>query len=77
MKSPSEVEPTKEAIRRMDAFAGPAVLFDREEKIVHANEKIWEFMGFDILVQIQRQPQWKQNLEATKEKMACKHQRAH
>jgi hypothetical protein len=39
MKSPSEVERIQEAIRRMDAFPGPAVLFDREEQIIHANKK--------------------------------------
>ena len=39
MKSASEVERIQVAIRRMDAFFGPAVLFDRGEKIVHANEK--------------------------------------
>ena len=39
--------------------------------------KIAEFMGPEILIEIQRRPQWKQNLEATREKMACKHQRCH
>jgi hypothetical protein len=39
--------------------------------------KIIEFMGPEILIDIQRRPQWKQNLEATKEKMACKHERCH
>jgi hypothetical protein len=39
--------------------------------------KIVEFMGPEILIEIQRRPQWKQNLEATKEKMACKHERSH
>jgi hypothetical protein len=33
--------------------------------------KIVEFMGPEILIDIQRRPQWKQNLEATREKMAC------
>ena len=28
--------------------------------------KIQEFMGCEILIDIQRRPQWKQNLEATK-----------
>ena len=37
--------------------------------------KILEFMGFDILVQIQRRPQWKQNLETIREKMACREER--
>ena len=39
--------------------------------------KIVEFMGPEILIEIQRRPQWKQNFEATKEKMACKHERCH
>ena len=38
---------------------------------------IVEFMGPEILIEIQRRPQWKQNLEATKEKMACRYQRSH
>jgi hypothetical protein len=37
--------------------------------------KIVEFMGNDILIEIQRRPQWKQNLEATKERLACKYDR--
>jgi hypothetical protein len=37
--------------------------------------KIQEFMGFDILVQVQRRPEWKNNLASTKEKMACRHER--
>jgi hypothetical protein len=39
--------------------------------------KIAEFMGPEILIDIQRRPQWKQNLEATKEKMVCKYERCH
>jgi len=39
--------------------------------------KILEFHGADILVQVQRTPRWKQDLEATREKLACKHDRAH
>jgi hypothetical protein len=38
--------------------------------------KIAEFMGPEILIEIQRRPQWKQNLEATREKLACKHERS-
>jgi len=34
--------------------------------------KIVEFMGFDILVQIQRRPQWKDSLDATRERLACR-----
>ena len=39
--------------------------------------KIAEFMGPEILIEIQRRPQWKQNLEATREKMVCKRERCH
>ena len=39
--------------------------------------RIVEFMGSEILVEIQRRPQWKQNLEATREKMVCKYERCH
>ena len=39
--------------------------------------KIWEFMGFDILVQVRRSPQWKQDIQASRERLACKHQRSH
>ena len=39
--------------------------------------KIQEFMGFDILVQVQRKPEWKNNLASTKEKMACREERKH
>ncbi|MGD1085343.1 MAG: hypothetical protein ABSA47_11425 [Verrucomicrobiota bacterium] len=37
--------------------------------------KILEFMGFDILVQIQRRPQWKDSLDATRERLACRVER--
>ena len=37
--------------------------------------KILEFMGFDILAQVQRRPQWKQNLETIREAMACRVER--
>ncbi len=37
--------------------------------------KIQEFMGCEILVEIQRSPRWKQDLETTREKMACKYER--
>ena len=43
----------------------------------HLANAIVEFMGPEILQEIQRRPQWKQNLEATREKMACKHERNH
>jgi hypothetical protein len=39
--------------------------------------KIQEFMGDEILVDIQRSPRWKQDLQTIKEKMACKFDRCH
>ncbi|MGA3181886.1 MAG: hypothetical protein ABSF38_16220 [Verrucomicrobiota bacterium] len=39
--------------------------------------KILDFMGFDILVQVQRQPQWKDGLDATRERLACRVERRH
>jgi hypothetical protein len=39
--------------------------------------KVQEFMGFDILIQVQRQPEWKNNLASTKERMACREERKH
>jgi hypothetical protein len=37
--------------------------------------KIVEFMGFDILVQVQRRPQWKDSLDATQARLACRQER--
>jgi len=37
--------------------------------------KVLQFMGCDILVQVQRRPQWKQNLETIRERMACREER--
>ena len=37
--------------------------------------KILEFMGAGILVEIQRWPQWKQNLETIRARMACREER--
>ena len=39
--------------------------------------KIQEFMGDEILVDIQHTPRWKQDLQTIKEKMACKFDRCH
>jgi FixJ family two-component response regulator len=39
--------------------------------------KIQEFIGDEILVDIQRSPRWKQDLQTIKEKMACKFDRCH
>jgi hypothetical protein len=39
--------------------------------------KITEFMWLEILIEIQRRPEWQQNLEATKEELACQYDRPH
>ncbi len=39
--------------------------------------KIQNFMGSDILIQIRRKPNWKDSLDATREKMACREERRH
>ena len=38
----------------------------------HLAQAIVEFTGPDILVQIQRKPGWKNDLDATKERLACR-----
>jgi hypothetical protein len=43
----------------------------------HLAQEIVEFMGPHILIEIQCRPQWKQNLETTREKMALKHEKSH
>ena len=43
----------------------------------HLAEAIIEFMGADILIQIQRRPNWRNNLTANKERLACRHERSH
>ena len=37
--------------------------------------KIVEFMGPEILIEIQRKPKWRNDIIATRERMACKYQR--
>jgi DNA-directed RNA polymerase specialized sigma subunit len=37
--------------------------------------KILEFMGMDILTEVQRRPQWKEGLDATREGMAVRYER--
>ena len=36
---------------------------------------IQEFMGVDILVEVRRLPGWRNDLNTTKEKLACRHER--
>jgi DNA-directed RNA polymerase specialized sigma24 family protein len=37
--------------------------------------KILEFMGADIMIEVRRRPQWRSNLETTRERQACRVQR--
>jgi hypothetical protein len=39
--------------------------------------KIQDFMGSDILIQIRRKPNWKDSLDATRERLACRDERRH
>lgn len=39
--------------------------------------KIQEFMGADILIEVRRSPRWKQDLQAARERMACREERKH
>jgi len=39
--------------------------------------KILEFLGADILIEVCKSPRWKQDLQATREKMACREERRH
>ncbi len=39
--------------------------------------KVLDFMGADILDQIRCQPQWKDLLVATRERLACRDERRH
>jgi len=36
---------------------------------------VWEHLGADILTEVQRLPQWRDNLVASREKMACRYER--
>jgi hypothetical protein len=35
-----------------------------------------EYLGTDILTEVQRMPQWRDNLVAAREKMACRYERS-
>jgi hypothetical protein len=39
--------------------------------------KILDFMGYKILVDIQRSPRWKDDLLTSREKLTCRHERSH
>jgi hypothetical protein len=40
-------------------------------------DAIQNFMGADILIQIRRKPNWKDNLDASRERLACREERKH
>jgi DNA-binding CsgD family transcriptional regulator len=39
--------------------------------------KIQAYMGADILIQIRRKPNWKDSLDASRERLACREERRH
>jgi hypothetical protein len=41
----------------------------------HLAKAVQEFMGVGILVEVGRSPQWRINLDATKEKLTARHER--
>jgi hypothetical protein len=43
----------------------------------HLAKALLEFMGPEILKEIQRWPRWKNDILATRERLACKHTRSH
>ena len=50
-------------------------VFSARMRFLPVTGKILEFMGADIMVEVQRRPQWRSNLEATRERQACRVQR--
>jgi hypothetical protein len=40
-------------------------------------DAIQDFMGSDILIQIRRKPNWKDSLDASRERLACREERKH
>jgi len=43
----------------------------------HLATKILDFLGSQILAEIQKRPQWQQDILATRAKMACREERRH
>ena len=43
----------------------------------HLAKAIVEFMGPEILQEIQKLPAWKSSINASRERLACKHERSH
>jgi hypothetical protein len=51
-----------------------STLIQRKQSLAKA---IAEYMGLSILVDIQRQPRWKDSLNASKERLAVRYERNH
>jgi len=43
----------------------------------HLAEAIVAFMGEDILIEVRRLPAWRNSINASRERLACKHERSH
>ena len=43
----------------------------------HLSKAIVEFMGPEILQEIQKLPAWKNSINASRERLACKYDRSH
>ena len=43
----------------------------------HLADAIQNYMGSDILIQIRRKPHWKNDLDASRERLACREERRH
>ena len=52
----------------------PSTITNRKHSLA---KSIVEFMGADILVQVRKLPRWKDDIMASRERLACKHDRAH
>jgi len=52
----------------------PSTISNRKKDLA---VKIQDFMGYKILVDIQRQPKWRNDLAANRERLACRHERNH
>jgi len=65
-----EGKPLASLARRRHLNA-PTVRYHKERLAL----KIQDFMGSDILIQIRRKPNWKDSLDASRERLACREER--
>ena len=66
-------------LEQVSAFAGIRNL-NTSTMIYHKRriaDAIANFMGADIIIEIQRRPGWKESINCTREKMACRDERRH